>query len=81
MPMNTINEQTGLSIGQLHILEMLNRCRTEESLNLLKKTLFDFYVKEAEQEAERLWNAGVISEEKIQQWGKEHMRTPYVHAQ
>ena len=81
MPMNTINEQTGLSIGQLHILEMLNRCRTEESLNLLKKTLFDFYVKEAEQKAERLWNAGVISEEKIQQWGKEHMRTPYVHAQ
>lgn len=79
--MNTINEQTGLSIGQLHILEMLNRCRTEESLNLLKKTLFDFYVKEAEQKAERLWNAGVISEEKIQQWGKEHMRTPYVHAQ
>ena len=79
--MKTTNANTGLTVGQLHILEMMNRCKTEESLKQLKKVLFDFYVKEAEKEAERLWNVGVISEEKIQQWGKEHLRTPYVHAQ
>jgi hypothetical protein len=79
--MKTTNANTGLTVGQLHILEMMNRCKTEESLKQLKKVLLDFYVKEAEKEAERLWNVGVISEEKIQQWGKEHLRTPYVHAQ
>ena len=78
--MNTTDVNTCLTVGQLHILEMMTRCKTEESLKQLKKVLFDFYVKEAEQEAERLWNAGVISEEKIHQWGKEHMRNPYIHA-
>ena len=60
--MKTTNANTGLTVGQLHILEMMNRCKTEESLKQLKKVLFDFYVRETEQEAERLWNAGVISE-------------------
>jgi hypothetical protein len=42
--------QSTLSLGQLHILEMLSRCRTQDSLERLKKTLFDYYVKEAEAE-------------------------------
>ena len=45
------SQHTTLSIGQLHILEMMNRCRTEESLRQLKKLLFDFYSKEAVAEA------------------------------
>ena len=52
--MNTTDVNTCLTVGQLHILEMMTRCETEESLKQLKKVLFDFYVKEAEQEAERL---------------------------
>ncbi len=74
------SQNTTLSIGQIHILEMMNRCRTEDSLKRLKKLLFDFYSKEAEAEADRLWEAGVISESKIEEWGQEHMRTPYIHA-
>ncbi len=74
-------KETNLSIGQLHILEMMKRCKTEESLRHLKKVLFDYYAKEAEAEAARLWDEGVISEEKIEEWGHEHMRTPYHHAQ
>lgn len=77
--MNTVL-RSSLSIGQLHILEMMNRCRSEESLQALKKVLFDFYAKEVEAEAGRLWQEGVISNEKIEEWGKEHMRTPYIHA-
>lgn len=45
-----------------------------------KKLLFDFYSKEAVAEADRLWEAGVIDESKIEEWGQEHMRTPYIHA-
>ena len=80
MSMVTTSQHTTLSIGQLHILEMMNRCRTEESLKQLKKLLFDFYAKEAVAEADRLWEEGVIDENKIEEWGKEHMRTPYIHA-
>lgn len=78
--MTTTSQPTTLSIGQLHILEMMNRCRTEESLKRLKKLLFDFYSNEAVAEADRLWEAGVINENIIEEWGKEHMRTPYIHA-
>lgn len=46
----------------------------------LKKALFDFYSKEVDAEADRLWESGVISGEKIEEWGKQHMRTPYIHA-
>lgn len=76
----TTAQPTTLNLGQLHVLEMLNRCNTEESLKVLKKVLFDFYSKEVENEAQRLWDAGIISNEKIEEWGKQHMRTPYVHA-
>ena len=38
--MITTSQHTTLSIGQLYILEMMNRCRTEESLRQLKKTEF-----------------------------------------
>ena len=81
MSIIALSEPTTLSIGQLHILEMMNRCKTEKSLRQLKKLLFDFYAKEAVSEADRLWEAGVISESKIEKWGEEHMRTPYIHAQ
>lgn len=70
---------TTFNIGQLHILEMLNRCNTEKSLKELKKALFEFYSKEVDAEADRLWESGVISSEKIEEWGKQHMRTPYIH--
>ncbi|MBO7646137.1 MAG: dephospho-CoA kinase [Prevotella sp.] len=73
-------QPTIFNIGQLHILDMLNRCNTEESLKSLKKVLFDYYSKQVEDEAARMWETGVISREKIEQWGKQHMRTPYVHA-
>ena len=73
-------QPTTFNVGQLHILEMLNRCNTDQSLKALKKVLFDYYSKEVETEASRLWDACVISSEKIEEWGKEHMRTPYIHA-
>ena len=67
----TATQPTVFNVGQLHILEMLNRCNTEESLEALKKALFDFYSKEVSAEADRLWKSGVISDEKIEEWGKQ----------
>ena len=69
--MITTSQHTTLSIGQLHILEMMNRCRTEESLKQLKRLLFDIYAKEAVAETDRLWEARVIDEGKIDEWGRD----------
>jgi hypothetical protein len=66
--MVTTSQNTHLSIGQLHILEMMNRCRTEESLRQQKRLFFKFYSNEAVAEADRLWNAGVINESKKDYW-------------
>jgi len=71
---------TSLNVGQLHILEMLSRCKSQQSLKTLKKALCDFYASEAQKEMDRLWDAGIVSEQTIEEWGKEHMRTPYTHA-
>ena len=35
------------------------------------------YAQKAEEEMDRLWENGTINEQVIEQWGKEHMRTPY----
>lgn len=71
---------TSLNVGQLHVLEMLSRCSTQKSLKALKKALCDFYASEAQKEMDRLWDEGIVSEQTIEEWGKEHMRTPYIHA-
>ena len=49
----------------------------EEDLRELKNTLARFFAKLADKELDRLWEEGVINEEVIEQWGHEHMRTPY----
>lgn len=69
-----------MSAGQLHILEMLARCSSPESLSALKKALCEFYANEAQKEADRLWDEGIISEQTIEEWKNEHMRTPYTHS-
>ena len=33
----------------------------------------------AQNAIDTLWEDGTISEETIEQWGEEHMRTPYRH--
>ena len=34
-------------------------------------------IDEAQKAIDKLWDEGVINEETIEQWGEEHMRTPY----
>lgn len=74
-------QYTTFTQGQLHLLEMLSRCNSDKSLEKLKQALCEFYAKEAEKEMNRLWDEGIINEQTIEDWGKEHMRTPYIHAQ
>ncbi|HBJ77312.1 MAG TPA: dephospho-CoA kinase [Porphyromonadaceae bacterium] len=78
--MESVHSNT-LTLGQIHILEMLNRCKSEESLRALKKALCSFYASEVGKEMKRLEENGTITEQKVKGWEKEHLRTPYIHAQ
>lgn len=43
---------------QLHIIEMFNYCRSEKAMTDLKDVLAEFYAKQVQEEADRLWDDG-----------------------
>ena len=61
---------------QLHILEMFNYCKTDESMEELKNVLSDFYAQKVQEEADRLWNSGELDGETIEKILKEHWTMP-----
>jgi hypothetical protein len=62
---------------QLHILEMMSYCQTTQAMTELKNVLAEYYAKKVQEEADRLWDEGVLNAEAIERIGKEHWRTPY----
>lgn len=51
--------------------------KTDEELEELQSVLSDYFARKVDREMDGLWHKGIISEQTIEQWGKEHMRTPY----
>ena len=63
---------------QLHLLEMFNYCNSEQMMEELQDVLVDFYAKQVQKEADRLWDEGSLDGEAIEKILDEHWRTPYV---
>ena len=61
---------------QLHILEMFNYCKTDESMEELKNVLSDFYARKVQKEADRLWDSGELNGEAIERILEEHWTMP-----
>lgn len=57
---------------QLHLLEMFNYCKTNESMEELKNVLSDFYAQKVQKEADRLWDSGQLNGEAIERILDEH---------
>jgi hypothetical protein len=68
-----VQETPILNFAQLHFLRSLSFIKTEEELNELQKIVRDFYLKKMDEEVDRLWDEGKLSDSMIY----EHMRTPY----
>ena len=62
---------------QLHLLEMFNYCNSEKAMADLKSVLAEFYAKQVQAEADRLWDEGALDGEAIEKILDEHWRTPY----
>ena len=70
-------EQFRLNAAQYEIINLLSCVDKEEDIAALKAVLVQFLNERLQRELDKLWDAGIVSESKIEQWGKEHMRTPY----
>jgi hypothetical protein len=70
-------EQLRLNAAQYEIINLLSCVDKEEDIKALKGVLVKFLNERLQRELDCLWDAGIVSESKIEQWGKEHMRTPY----
>ena len=66
-----------LQMAQLEVLNVLNSINSEAELSEFKNLLAHYFAQKAQKAIDALWDEGVINDQTIEQWGKEHMRTPY----
>ena len=72
-----------MSYSQMAQLELMNavaNINSEAELNEFKSLLAHYFAQKAQKAIDKIWDEGIINEATIQQWGKEHMRTPYRYA-
>ena len=81
---NTMERKMTLHQAKMDLLRVVDHIKTVDEIQVIRHVLADYYAQKAEEEEEemdRLWDNGTINKQVIEQWGKEHMRTPYNYAQ
>ena len=63
--------------AQLQILDMLSFIKTPEALLDLNKVISDYFVQMADAELDRMWDEGILNEERIESFRHLHERTLY----
>jgi hypothetical protein len=75
---NVMIKQTGaLTNLQLEILQMFRYELEEKQLLEIRDLLARYFADKATEEMDRLWEERGWSEETMEEWSKEHMRTKY----
>ena len=67
-------------IAQLELFNALKSISSESELNEFKDLVAHFFAEKAQKAIDALWDNGTINEDTVNQWGAEHMRTPYRYA-
>ena len=60
--------------AQLEFMNAINSINSESELNEFRNMLARYFAQKA---IDALWDKGVINSDTIEEWGEEHMRTPY----
>ena len=71
------SDATIFNPAQQRILGMMSYINTPEALDELEWVLRKYYSAKLDEKLNRLCEEKKITEDMIEQWGKEHMRTPY----
>ena len=61
-------------------LKLRNVESMEKEITLHQAKMANYYAQKVNEEMDRLWENGTINEQTIEEWGNEHMRTPYRYA-
>jgi len=75
--METQDKPTKLTNLQLELLKIFSRELPDEELLEIKNILSAYFAEKATKEMDRLWDEKGWTQETMQQWLNEHMRTPY----
>jgi hypothetical protein len=62
---------------QLELLRIFSRNPSEQELIDIKNMIARYYADKASDEMDRLWDERGYTNENMEAWNKEHMRTPY----
>lgn len=63
--------------AQIHLLHMMSYIKTNEELDELQNVLSDYFAQKADAGLDALCDQGLINNDTIESWGKEHLRTAY----
>ena len=74
-----MEKELTLHQAKMNLLRVVDRIQSVDEVQAIQQLLANYYAQKAEAEMDRLWENGTINEQVIEQWGKEHMRTPYCH--
>lgn len=69
--------QTVFNQAQLDLLDMMSFVKSPHMLSELMQVISDYFAKQAEEEIDRLWEDGTLSEDKVESFRHLHERTPY----
>ena len=72
-----IMEATMLNPAQIMILESFASAKSQEEMDELMDMLRNFYAMNLDKELERLWDEGILNQEKLDELKDQHLRTPY----
>ena len=67
-------------MAQLELMNALNNITSEADLKEFRDLVANYFAQKAQKAIDALWDNGSINEDTIEQWGTEHMRTPYRYA-
>ena len=68
-------ETTALNSTQIMILESFASAKSQEEMNELMDLLRDYYAKKLDKELERLWDEGILNQEKLDELRNMHLHT------
>lgn len=68
---------TTFTPAQYEVLNAMACLTSEEDVRSLKNVLVQFLNERLQKELNRLWDNGEISQQKLDDMAKEHLRTPY----
>jgi hypothetical protein len=72
-----MNNMSYSQLAQLELLNAINSIKTESELKEFRDVIARYFAQKAQRAIDDLWEEGVINNETIEEWGEEHMRTPY----